>query len=181
MSRHVKEPMQRGRRSEPFSELCLFAGIMLSDLGFCSGVIAGLVAVTPAAGNSGPFGAIVLGAVASIICFYAVTVLKPKLGYDDSLDAFGIHGIGGMIGAIGTAIVYSLRSGAYVRTVPHPQGHPIDLLALGGAQGTNPGNQFLDVGILGRHLHIGIRRRACRHLRLEHVETLDDLVHAVAG
>ena len=78
-----------------------------SALGFCSGIIAGLVAVTPAAGNSGPFGAIVLGAVASIICFYAVTVLKPKLGYDDSLDAFGIHAIGGMIGAIGTGIVYS--------------------------------------------------------------------------
>ena len=78
-----------------------------SALGFCSGVIAGLVAVTPAAGNAGPFGAIVLGAVASIICFYAVTVLKPKLGYDDSLDAFGIHGIGGMIGAIGTGIVYA--------------------------------------------------------------------------
>jgi Amt family ammonium transporter len=78
-----------------------------SALGFCSGIIAGLVAVTPAAGNSGPFGAIVLGAVASIICFYAVTVLKPKLGYDDSLDAFGIHGIGGMVGAIGTAIVYA--------------------------------------------------------------------------
>lgn len=78
-----------------------------SALGFCSGIIAGLVAVTPAAGNAGPFGAIVLGAVASIVCFYMVTVLKPKLGYDDSLDAFGIHGIGGMIGAIGTGIVYS--------------------------------------------------------------------------
>ena len=78
-----------------------------SALGFCSGIIAGLVAVTPAAGNSGPFGAIVLGAVASVICFYTVTVLKPKLGYDDSLDAFGIHGVGGMIGAIGTGIVYS--------------------------------------------------------------------------
>ncbi len=78
-----------------------------SALGFCSGIIAGLVAVTPAAGNSGPFGAIILGAVASIICFYAVTILKPKLGYDDSLDAFGIHGVGGMVGAIGTGIVYA--------------------------------------------------------------------------
>jgi len=78
-----------------------------SALGFCSGIVAGLVAVTPAAGNSGPFGAIVLGAVASIICYYAVSVLKPRLGYDDSLDAFGIHGIGGMIGAIGTGIVYA--------------------------------------------------------------------------
>ncbi|MGB5723069.1 MAG: ammonium transporter [Parasphingorhabdus sp.] len=77
-----------------------------SALGFCSGVIAGLVAVTPAAGNSGPFGAIVLGAVASLICYYSVSFLKPRLGYDDSLDAFGIHGVGGMVGAIGTGIVY---------------------------------------------------------------------------
>ncbi|NIJ38607.1 Amt family ammonium transporter [Sphingopyxis panaciterrae] len=83
------------------------AGHKPSALGFCSGIIAGLVAVTPAAGNSGPFGAIVLGAVASVICFYAVTVLKPKLGYDDALDAFGIHGIGGIVGAIGTGIVYA--------------------------------------------------------------------------
>jgi Amt family ammonium transporter len=77
-----------------------------SALGFCSGIVAGLVAVTPAAGNSGPFGAIVLGAVASAVCFLAVSKLKPRLGYDDALDAFGIHGVGGMIGAIGTAIVY---------------------------------------------------------------------------
>ncbi|MFV1918510.1 ammonium transporter [Sphingomonas sp. MJ1 (PH-R8)] len=84
-----------------------FSGHKGSALGFCSGIIAGLVAVTPAAGNSGPFGAIVLGAVASIVCYFAVTFLKPKLGYDDSLDAFGIHGVGGMVGAIGTAIVYA--------------------------------------------------------------------------
>ena len=78
-----------------------------SALGFCSGVIAGLVAVTPAAGNSGPFGAIVLGAVASIICYFFVAKVKPKLGYDDSLDAFGIHGVGGIVGALGTAIVFA--------------------------------------------------------------------------
>ena len=83
------------------------AGHKGSALGFCSGIVAGLVAVTPAAGNSGPFGAIVLGAIASLICFFAVSVLKPKLGYDDALDAFGVHGIGGMIGAIGTGIVYA--------------------------------------------------------------------------
>ena len=77
-----------------------------SALGFCSGIIAGLVAVTPAAGNSGPFGAIVLGAVASIVCFLVVSKVKPKLGFDDSLDAFGIHGVGGIVGAIGTGIVY---------------------------------------------------------------------------
>jgi len=76
-----------------------------SALGFCSGVIAGLVAVTPAAGNVGVFGAIVLGAIASIICYFAVAKLKPALGYDDSLDAFGIHGVGGIVGAIGTGIL----------------------------------------------------------------------------
>jgi Amt family ammonium transporter len=83
------------------------AGHKPSALGFCSGVVAGLVAVTPAAGNSGPFGAIVLGAVASIICYFAVTKIKPMLGYDDSLDAFGIHGVGGIVGAVGTAVVYA--------------------------------------------------------------------------
>lgn len=83
------------------------AGHKGSALGFCSGVIAGLVAVTPAAGNSGPFGAIVLGFVASAIAFVAVSKLKPKLGYDDSLDVFGIHGVAGIVGAIGTGIVYA--------------------------------------------------------------------------
>jgi Amt family ammonium transporter len=83
------------------------AGHKGSALGFCSGIVAGLVAVTPAAGNSGPFGAIVLGGVASIICFFAVSKLKPMLGYDDALDAFGVHGIGGIVGAIGTGIVYA--------------------------------------------------------------------------
>lgn len=75
-----------------------------SLLGACSGAIAGLVAVTPAAGNSGPFGAILLGAIAAIVCAWFVVSLKPKLALDDSLDAFGIHGIGGIIGSIGTAV-----------------------------------------------------------------------------
>ena len=82
------------------------AGHRGSALGFCSGVIAGLVAVTPAAGNSGPFGAILLGILASAICYLAVAKAKAKFGYDDSLDAFGIHGVGGIVGAIGTAVVY---------------------------------------------------------------------------
>ena len=77
-----------------------------SALGFCSGVIAGLVAVTPAAGNSGPFGAILLGVLSSVVCYVFVAKVKMKFGYDDSLDAFGIHGVGGIVGAIGTAIVY---------------------------------------------------------------------------
>ncbi|KVW96935.1 ammonium transporter [Thiobacillus denitrificans] len=75
-----------------------------SMLGLASGVVAGLVAVTPAAGLVGPMGAIVLGAIAGVGCLWGVTGLKKALGYDDSLDVFGIHGIGGIIGAIGTGI-----------------------------------------------------------------------------
>ncbi|NGN42029.1 ammonium transporter [Mesorhizobium sp. CGMCC 1.15528] len=82
-----------------------------SMLGAASGMIAGLVAVTPAAGIVGPIGAIVLGAIASIICYYFVTVVKIKAGYDDSLDVFGVHGIGGIVGAIGTGIFASSALG----------------------------------------------------------------------
>ncbi len=75
-----------------------------SMLGAASGLVAGLVAVTPAAGSIGPVGAIVLGGLASTVCYYFVAVVKNKFGYDDSLDVFGIHGIGGIIGAVGTGI-----------------------------------------------------------------------------
>jgi Amt family ammonium transporter len=68
-------------------------------LGFVSGILAGLVAVTPAAGVVQPYGAMLLGVLASIVCYTAI-MLKNKLGYDDSLDAFGVHGVGGIIGAI---------------------------------------------------------------------------------
>ena len=75
-----------------------------SMLGAASGMVAGLVAVTPACGTIGPVGAIVLGALASGCCYFFVSVVKNKFGYDDSLDVFGIHGIGGIVGAIGTGI-----------------------------------------------------------------------------
>lgn len=75
-----------------------------SMLGAASGMIAGLVAVTPACGTIGPMGAIVLGAIASAVCYFFVTTVKNAMGYDDSLDVFGIHGVGGIIGAIGTGI-----------------------------------------------------------------------------
>jgi Amt family ammonium transporter len=76
-----------------------------SLLGMVSGVIAGLVAVTPACGFAGPMGALVLGAVASVVCYFFVSTVKNALGYDDSLDVFGVHGVGGIIGAIGTGIL----------------------------------------------------------------------------
>jgi len=76
-----------------------------SLLGAASGVVAGLVAITPAAGFAHPGTAIILGAVASLVCFFFVTTVKNALKYDDTLDVFGIHAVGGIIGAIGTGIV----------------------------------------------------------------------------
>ncbi|ACB96306.1 ammonium transporter [Beijerinckia indica subsp. indica ATCC 9039] len=76
-----------------------------SLLGMVSGAVAGLVVITPAAGFAGPGGALVLGLVGGIVCFFFVAVVKKKFGYDDSLDVFGVHCIGGIIGAIGTGIV----------------------------------------------------------------------------
>src|SRR5690606_693844 len=75
-----------------------------SMLGAVSGLVAGLVAITPACGTVGPVGAIVLGAIASAVCYFFVAVVKNKLGYDDTLDVFGIHGVGGIVGALGTGI-----------------------------------------------------------------------------
>jgi len=98
-----------------------------SLLGAASGAVAGLVAVTPAAGFAGPFGAIVIGVVAGAVCLWAVVSLKAKLGYDDSLDVFGIHGVGGIVGAILTGVfVNPALGGAGV----------IDYAMNGGAGGT---------------------------------------------
>ena len=75
-----------------------------SMLGAASGMVAGLVAVTPACGTIGPMGAIALGVVAAAACYFFVTVVKNRFGYDDSLDVFGIHGVGGIIGAVLTGV-----------------------------------------------------------------------------
>jgi len=84
-----------------------------SALGIASGVVAGLVAVTPAAGTVGPMGALVIGLVAGVVCFFCATSLKRKLGYDDSLDAFGVHGIGGIVGAILTGVFAAPALGGF--------------------------------------------------------------------
>ena len=76
-----------------------------SMLGAASGAVAGLVAVTPAAGFAGPMGAIVLGFIVSPVCYFFVDVVKNKFNYDDSLDVFGVHGVGGILGAIATGIL----------------------------------------------------------------------------
>jgi len=75
-----------------------------SILGIITGAIAGLVAITPASGYVDPTGALVIGLAAGLICLWAVVWLKPKLGYDDSLDVFGVHGIGGIVGALLTGV-----------------------------------------------------------------------------
>ena len=84
-----------------------------SALGIASGVIAGLVAITPAAGTCGPMGAIIIGLSSGVICFFCATSLKRKLGYDDSLDAFGVHGIGGIVGALLTGIFAAPALGGF--------------------------------------------------------------------
>ena len=99
-----------------------------SLLGAASGAVAGLVAITPAAGFAGTMGAIVLGAIAGVVCLWAVVTLKPMFKYDDALDVFGVHGVGGIVGALGTAIVAAPGLGGY---------------ALGDPAAYSIGSQFL--------------------------------------
>jgi len=73
-------------------------------VGLCSGAVAGLVAITPASGFVGPFGSIVIGAAAGVVCYLGATSLKHVFGYDDALDCFGVHGVGGILGAILTGV-----------------------------------------------------------------------------
>ena len=103
-------------------------------LGAASGAIAGLVAITPACGAVGPMGAIVLGIIAGLVCLWAVTKLKRIFGYDDSLDVFGVHCVGGIIGAILTGVFVSESFGGVG-------------LAEGVSMATQVGIQALGVGI----------------------------------
>lgn len=88
-----------------------------SALGIASGVVAGLVAITPAAGTAGPAGALIIGVCSGVICFFCATTLKRKLGYDDSLDAFGVHGVGGIVGAILTGAFAAPALGGFATEV----------------------------------------------------------------
>ena len=97
-----------------------------SMLGAASGMIAGLVAITPAAGIAGPMGAIVMGIIVSPLCYFFVSVVKNKLGYDDTADVFGVHGVGGLFGALATGIFASSSLGG-----------------IGYADGVTMGGQFM--------------------------------------
>ncbi|MDI7862390.1 ammonium transporter [Rhizobiaceae bacterium n13] len=97
-----------------------------SLLGAASGMIAGLVAITPAAGIAGPMGAIVMGLLVSPLCFFFVSFVKNKFGYDDTADVFGVHGVGGFFGALATGIFASASLGG-----------------IGYAEGVTMGGQFM--------------------------------------
>ena len=107
----------------------------VSMLGAASGMISGLVAITPACGTTGPMGAIVLGGLAAAVCYFFVTTVKTKFGYDDSLDVFGIHGVGGIVGAIGTGVFAAPSLGG------------TGFIAEGGTMGAQLYAQILGVGI----------------------------------
>ncbi len=107
-----------------------------TSLGLASGIVAGLVAITPAAGHVMPLWAIVIGAVASVVCYGAVRI-KHRLGHDDSLDAFGVHGIGGMWGALATGLfcfqpVAGLIAGQSEQLVKQAVGVAVTLVFAGG-------------------------------------------------
>ncbi|MBT7958988.1 MAG: ammonium transporter [Akkermansiaceae bacterium] len=86
-------------------------------VGAATGAVAGLVAITPAAGTAGIMGALVIGAISSLVCYFAATKLKHALGYDDSLDVFGVHGIGGIVGALLTGWFIRDGSGDFAQVI----------------------------------------------------------------
>jgi Amt family ammonium transporter len=83
----------------------------VSALGIATGAVAGLVAITPASGSVGPLGAIVIGAASSLVCYYFATKVKHAFGYDDSLDVFGVHCVGGIVGALLTGVFVAAEFG----------------------------------------------------------------------
>jgi ammonium transporter, Amt family len=89
-----------------------------SVLGIASGAVAGLVAVTPASGFVAPTAAVIIGVAAGVLCYFAATALKHAFGYDDSLDAFGVHGIGGIVGALLTGVLFSSEISGVDKTIP---------------------------------------------------------------
>ncbi|MCH8080599.1 MAG: ammonium transporter [Proteobacteria bacterium] len=84
-----------------------------SALGIASGAVAGLVAITPACGSVGPMGAMVIGLASGFLCFKAASTLKRKLGYDDALDVFGVHAVGGIVGALLTGVFSATTLGVF--------------------------------------------------------------------
>jgi Amt family ammonium transporter len=103
-----------------------------SVLGTCSGAVAGLVCITPASGYVQPMPALAMGVAAGVVCFFACTTLKSKMGYDDSLDAFGVHGIGGTLGALLTGVFATRAVYGGVKPLGLLDGTPIGSLETPG-------------------------------------------------
>ena len=146
-------------------------------LGAISGAVAGLVVITPASGYTTPMWGIVMGAVGGVVCFFSATSLKHVFGYDDSLDAFGVHGIGGTVGAILTGVfavswINSAGSGAI-------QGHPRQVLNQLAATALTWG-----IAALGTFVLLHLSRILCGGLRLKESDEYDGLdlsQHGEAG
>jgi Amt family ammonium transporter len=118
-----------------------------SVLGIVSGAVAGLVAITPASGFVMPGGALIIGIAAGVLCYFASTTLKNALGYDDSLDAFGVHGVGGIVGAILTGV---FAAGALTASEATPGGLP-------GLLEGNPGQVVIQIyGVLATVIYSGV-------------------------
>jgi ammonium transporter, Amt family len=114
-----------------------------SALGVASGIVAGLVAVTPAAGFVTPLSGAIIGLVAGVVCFIAVTKIKIALGYDDSLDAFGVHGVGGILGAILTGVFADPAVNPAIASTYKVNG---EVVSLAGGMGQVM-NQLMAVGV----------------------------------
>jgi ammonium transporter, Amt family len=114
-----------------------------SVLGAISGAVAGLVAITPASGFVQPMPALVIGFAAGVVCYFMVTAIKQKFGYDDSLDAFGVHGAGGTLGAILTGV---FATNAVNDALKDAAGKPMPLGLVDG-NGAQVLNQAIGVGI----------------------------------
>jgi Amt family ammonium transporter len=112
-----------------------------SVLGAISGAVAGLVAITPASGFVTPMSALIIGLIAGIVCYMMVAVVKAAVGYDDSLDAFGVHGVGGTLGALLTGV---FATQAVNPILKNAQGQPMPLGLLEGNAG-QVGNQLIGV------------------------------------
>jgi Amt family ammonium transporter len=115
-----------------------------SALGCVSGMVAGLVVVTPASGFVSPTSATIMGLIGGVVCYLAASKVKAKFGYDDSLDAFGVHGVGGTLGALLTGIFASKDVNSAIATVYKPDGKTAVDLSGGGSQFFN---QLIAVGI----------------------------------
>jgi len=144
-------------------------------LGFVSGVLAGLVAVTPAAGVVQVSGAIALGIIASSVCYFAI-IVKNKLGYDDSLDAFGIHGVGGIVGAL--LLVFFIRD-SWMVAAAEAHGGPWGVIQQLGVQAVAVGIA-ITYAVIGTLIIIFIVEKTVG-LKSKTQDELDGLDHAYHG